>query len=216
MFTGIVEAVGTVTDVVDDGARSRLTIQSVSLGSDLQHGESIAVDGVCLTVANEFETDGGASIPAPAEASADAVTMVWHADVMHITRETTTLGDVAPGRRVNLERALRADGRLGGHIMQGHVDGTAELISRDSQPDWDDFTFVLPADLVRYVVPKGSIALNGVSLTVAALEGDRATVSLIPTTLADTTLGDLSMGDHVNVEVDVMGKYVESMLAARS
>src|SRR5690606_14235391 len=136
--------------------------------------------------------------------------------VMKITRDTTTLNDVAPGRRVNLERALRADGRLGGHIMQGHVDGSAELVARDSQTEWDDFTFVLPADLVRYVVPKGSIALNGVSLTVAALEGDRATVSLIPTTLADTTLGDLAIGDRVNVEVDVMGKYVESMLAARS
>lgn len=197
MFTGIVEAVGSVTDVVDDGARSRLTIRSEGFGTDLVHGESIAVDGVCLTVAGQGEG-------------------TWLADVMRITRETTTLGDVAPGRRVNLERALRADGRLGGHVMQGHVDGSAKLVSRDSQAEWDDFTFALPAALVRYVVPKGSIALNGVSLTVAALEGDRATVSLIPTTLADTTLGALTVGDHVNVEVDVMGKYVESMLAARS
>lgn len=197
MFTGIVEAVGTVVDVVDDGARSQLTIRSEGFGSDLVHGESIAVDGVCLTVAGQTD---------------DA----WVADVMRVTRTTTTLGDVDAGRQVNLERALRADGRLGGHIMQGHVDGQAELIARDSQAEWDDFTFALPADLVRYVVPKGSIALNGVSLTVAALEGSHATVSLIPTTLADTTLGGLDLGDHVNVEVDVMGKYVESMLEARS
>lgn len=202
MFTGIVEAIGTVVDVVDDGARSRLTIQTDSFGTDLVHGESIAVDGVCLTVAEHSEGEGQ--------------TGVWFADVMRITRETTTLGDVAPGRRVNLERALRVDGRLGGHIMQGHVDGAAELVARDSQAEWDDLTFLLPADLVRYVVPKGSIALSGVSLTVAALDGGRATVSLIPTTLADTTLGALAVGDSVNVEVDVMGKYVESMLAARS
>jgi riboflavin synthase len=197
MFTGIVETVGTVVDVVDEGTRSRLTIAHAGLGSDLQHGESIAVDGVCLTVAGQ---------------TADA----WVADVMRITRDTTTLGAVTAGTTVNLERALRADGRLGGHIMQGHVDGQATLIARDSQAEWDDFTFELPEDLVRYVVPKGSIALNGVSLTVAALNGSHATVSLIPTTLADTTLGGLVPGDRVNVEVDVMGKYVESMLAARS
>ncbi len=197
MFTGIVEAVGTVQNVVDDGSRSRLTITAEGFVGDLVHGESIAVDGVCLTVAGET-SDG------------------WIADVMRVTRETTTLNNVAGGTRVNLERALRADGRLGGHIMQGHVDGLAQLVERDSHPEWDDFTFELPTDLVRYVVPKGSIALNGVSLTVAALDGNRATVSLIPTTLADTTLGEVAIGDHVNVEVDVVGKYVESMLEARS
>ncbi|WP_084039976.1 riboflavin synthase [Demequina sp. NBRC 110053] len=197
MFTGIVEAVGIIEEVIDDGARSRLTIRSDGFGSDLVHGESISVDGVCLTVAGQGEG-------------------TWAADVMRITRTTTTLGLAERGRAVNLERALRADGRLGGHIMQGHVDGRAELIARDSQDEWDDFTFALPADLVRYVVPKGSIALNGVSLTVAALDGSHATVSLIPTTLSDTTLGALRTGDLVNVEVDVMGKYVESMLAARS
>lgn len=197
MFTGIVETVGTVLDVTDDGARSRVTFRKEGFGDDLTHGESIAVDGVCLTVA---------------EQTADA----WVADVMRVTLETTTLSDIAPGRKVNLERALRADARLGGHIMQGHVDGLARLVVRDSQPDWDDFTFELPDDLVRYVVHKGSIALNGVSLTVAMLEGNRATVSLIPTTLADTTLGTLTVGDHVNVEVDVLGKYVESMLRARA
>src|SRR5690554_1704795 len=197
MFTGIVETVGAVVDVVDEGARSRITFRKDGFGSDLVHGESIAVDGVCLTVASQTDDE-------------------WVADVMRITRETTTLDAIAPGSAVNLERALRADGRLGGHIMQGHVDGLATLESRDSQPEWDDFVLLLPDDLVRYVVPKGSIALNGVSLTVAMLDGNRATVSLIPTTLADTTLGALAVGDHVNVEVDVMGKYVESMLQARA
>lgn len=197
MFTGIVEAVGTVVDVTDEGARSRVTFRKDGFGSDLVHGESIAVDGVCLTVASQTD---------------DA----WVADVMRVTLETTTLAKIAPGTSVNLERALPVGGRLGGHIMQGHVDGLATLVARDSQPEWDDFTLELPEDLVRYVVPKGSIALNGVSLTVAVLEGNRATVSLIPTTLADTTLGTLAVGDHVNVEVDVMGKYVESMLQARA
>lgn len=197
MFTGIVETVGTVVDVVDEGARSRLTIRKDGLGDDLVHGESISVDGVCLTVA---------------EQSDDA----WVADVMRVTRETSTLGNVVPGATVNLERALRADGRLGGHIMQGHVDGIATLVARDSQPEWDDFVLEIPDELVRYVVPKGSIALNGVSLTVAQLDGNRVTVSLIPTTLADTTLGALTVGNHVNVEVDVLGKYVESMLQARA
>lgn len=197
MFTGIVEAVGTVVDVVEQGARSRVTFRKEGFDSDLAHGESIAVDGVCLTVAEQTH---------------DA----WVADVMRVTLDTTTLSNIAPGRTVNIERALRADGRLGGHIMQGHVDGLATLVARDSQPEWDDFVLEIPEDLVRYVVPKGSIALNGVSLTVATLEGNRATVSLIPTTLADTTLGTLTVGDHVNVEVDVMGKYVESMLQARA
>jgi len=148
MFTGIVEAMGTVTSVAEDGARSQLTISTPGWGADLQHGESIAVDGVCLTVAKHTGDE-------------------WIADVMRITRELTTLGSVQPGARVNLERAMRADGRFGGHILQGHVDGIATLVARDSQPDWDDLTFEIPEHLARYVVAKGSIALNGTSLTVA-------------------------------------------------
>ncbi|MDN4473323.1 riboflavin synthase [Demequina zhanjiangensis] len=197
MFTGIVESVGTVMAVTDNGAQSQIAISSPGFGDDFVHGESIAVDGVCLTVAKH---------------SGDT----WIADVMRVTRETTTLADVAIGQRVNLERAMRPDGRLGGHMMQGHVDGIAELVSRDSQPDWTDLTFRVPAELERYVVVKGSIALNGVSLTVAALEGDLATVSLIPTTLAETGFGEMAVGAKANVEVDVIGKYVEKMLAARS
>jgi len=155
------------------------------------------VTGVCLTVAKHTGDE-------------------WTADVMRITRETTSLGEVAVGDRVNLERAMRADGRLGGHLMQGHVDATATLVARDSQPDWEDLTFEIPESIARYVVPKGSIALNGVSLTVAGLDANRATVSLIPTTLVDTTFGDAEVGLKVNVEVDVIAKYVERMLADRS
>ena len=196
MFTGIVEAVGTVTAIAEHGAQSQLTISTPGWGGDLEFGESIAVNGVCLTVAKHSGDE-------------------WLADVMRVTRSTTTLGNVQPGARVNLERALRADARLGGHIMQGHVDGTAELVARDSQPDWDDLTFRISPDYARYVVRKGSIALNGTSLTVAELEGDLVTVSLIPTTLVETTFGDAKVGDLANVEVDVVGKYVERMLGER-
>jgi len=196
MFTGIVEAVGTVTAIAEHGAQSQLTISTPGWGGDLEFGESIAVNGVCLTVAKHSGDE-------------------WLADVMRVTRSTTTLGDVQPGARVNLERALRADARLGGHIMQGHVDGTAELVARDSQPDWDDLTFRIAPEYARYVVRKGSIALNGVSLTVAELQGDLVTVSLIPTTLVETTFGDAKVGDLANVEVDVVGKYVERMLGER-
>ncbi|WP_062078849.1 riboflavin synthase [Demequina globuliformis] len=197
MFTGIVEAVGTVESVSDAGAQAQFTIHTDGFGEELVHGESIAVNGVCLTVAKHTGD-------------------TWLADVMKITLDTTSLGDLKAGDRVNIERAMRADGRLGGHIMQGHVDGTAVLIARDSQPDWDNLTFALPDDLLRYVVRKGSIALNGVSLTVAELEGNEATVSLIPTTLTETIFGEAKVGDRANVEVDVLGKYVEKMLGERA
>ncbi len=195
MFTGIVESIGTVTAVADHGAQSQISIQSPGFGDDFEYGESIAVNGVCLTVAKH---------------SGDT----WIADVMKITRETSTLGDIEPGSRVNLERAMRPTARLGGHIMQGHVDGMATLVARDSQPDWEDLTFEIPADLLKYVVRKGSIALNGVSLTVAELVEDRVTVSLIPTTLNETVFGDMQPGARANVEVDVIAKYVERMMEA--
>jgi riboflavin synthase len=181
---------GTITSVDESGAQAKITISSPGFGDDLQHGESVAVNGVCLTVAQH--SDGA-----------------WVADVMRITRETTTLGEAAAGQRVNLERALRADGRMGGHIVQGHVDGVATLVRRDSAEEWDDLTFSVPSEVQRYVVTKGSICLDGVSLTVAALDGPDVTVSLIPTTLTDTILGALAIGDRVNVEVDVLAKYVE-------
>jgi len=193
MFTGIVEALGTVTAVESGEASSRLHLSSAHIDGDLVHGESIAVNGVCLTVTSH---DGGG----------------WVSDVMRITLETTNIGDLTAGATVNLERATRSDGRLGGHIMQGHVDGVATLVTRDSQPEWDDLTFSVPRDLLKYVVRKGSIALNGVSLTVAKLADDAVTVSLIPTTLAETNLGALAPGDRVNIEVDVIAKYVERMM----
>src|SRR6478735_2892022 len=196
MFTGLVEAVGTVTGIAEHGAQAQLTIATPGWGGDLEFGESIAVNGVCLTVAKHTGDE-------------------WLADVMRVTLETTSLGGVAVGERVNLERALRADARLGGHIMQGHVDGTAELVRNDSQPDWTDLSFRIDPAYSRYVVRKGSIALNGVSLTVADLVDDVVTVSLIPTTLAETNLSELAIGSIVNVEVDVVGKYVERMLGDR-
>ncbi len=193
MFTGIVESIGTVASVEDHGVSSRFLLTAPDLGDDIAHGESIAVNGVCLTVA-AHEAGG------------------WAFDVMRITEDTTTLGALEPGSKVNLERAMRVDGRLGGHIMQGHVDGVATLTTRDSQPEWDDLTFTVPRELLRYVALKGSISLNGVSLTVAGLVDDAVTVSLIPTTLTETTLGNLVAGDQVNVEVDVIAKYVERMM----
>lgn len=196
MFTGLVEAVGTVTAIAEHGAQAQLTIATPGWGGDLDYGESISVDGVCLTVAKHSGDE-------------------WVADVMRVTLQTTSLGTLAVGAQVNLERALRADARLGGHIMQGHADGTAVLVSKDSQPDWTDLGFRIEPGYSRYVVRKGSIALNGVSLTVAELDGDVATVSLIPTTLAETNLGELAVGATVNVEVDVIGKYVERMLGER-
>lgn len=196
MFTGIVEALGVVTAIEEEGARARLTID-VPEYSTFTPGESIAVNGVCLTVA----THAGSA---------------WTADLMRVTLETTALGALRTGDRANLERAVPAGGRLGGHIMQGHVDGVATLVARDSQPEWDDLTFAIPEDLTRYVVAKGSIALNGVSLTVAHLDGDRVTVSLIPTTLAETTFGGFAVGDRANVEVDVVAKYVEKLVGAHA
>ena len=197
MFTGIVETTGRVTSVDEFESTSRLTISAPGLAESLTVGESVAVDGVCLTVAR---VEGSA----------------WTSDVMRVTRETTTLGSCATGRRVNLERALRADSRMGGHFLQGHVDGIATLLTRDSGPEWDDLTFQVPPSLARYIVTKGSVAIDGVSLTVAALDNDQVTVSLIPTTLEATSLGEKRPGDKANLEVDVIGKYVESLLGGRT
>lgn len=197
MFTGIIEAVGTVDAVEVSGSAARLTISSPDFVGALVNGESVAVDGVCLTVA---AIDGSR----------------WEADVMRITREVTTLGAAAAKGRVNLERAVRADSRLGGHIVQGHVDGVATLEARETGPEWDDLTFRLPPGLARYVVSKGSIAINGTSLTAAALDGDLLTVSLIPTTLTHTTFGNSRVGDRANIEVDILAKYVEGLLKGRA
>ena len=198
MFTGIVEELGTITAVTAQGEAGTITVSAPAFAGELQHGESIAVNGVCLTVAS-FDAQG-----------------TWTADLMAITRSTTTLGSVAAGDRVNLERAVRADGRLGGHMLLGHADGTGTVVSRESTDEWDDIAVDLPEEVARYAVAKGSIAINGVSLTVAKIAGTQITVSLIPTTLSDTNLGSLAVGDTVNLEADIIGKYVERFVGERA
>lgn len=198
MFTGIVEEAGEITDVVrlpDDALRIVVRGRTVTQGT--RHGESISVNGVCLTV-TEVGDD------------------TFAADVMRETLMRSSLRDARAGMRVNLERAVLPTARLGGHIVQGHVDGTGTLLSRVSSEHWDVLRFGAPAELMRYLVDKGSIAIDGVSLTVSAVDpsADWFEVSLIPTTLSLTTLGDREVGDMVNLEVDVIAKYVEGLLRA--
>ena len=196
MFTGIVEEAGQITEVVhlpDDALR--LVVRGDVVTEGTRHGDSISVNGVCLTVT-------------------DLVDGTFSADVMRETLVRSSLRDARPGMRVNLERAVLPTARLGGHIVQGHVDGTGTLVSRQSSEHWDVLRFGVPATLMRYLVDKGSIAVDGVSLTVSAVdpEGPWFEVSLIPTTLAMTTLGEREVGDRVNLEVDVIAKYVEGLL----
>lgn len=193
MFTGIVEEIGDITGIDRCGDSVRLKVGASRVLEDAHRGDSIAVNGVCLTVA---EIDKGNFL----------------ADCMQETLDRSSLGDLDVGSRVNLERAMLANGRLGGHIMQGHVDSTAPLLDRTPSENWDVLRFSLPAALTRYVVEKGSIALNGTSLTVSARGEDWFEVSLIPTTLRETTHGELAPGDLVNIEVDVLAKYVERMM----
>ena len=193
MFTGIVEELGSVQAVTDLGDAARLSIAGPTVTSDARPGDSIAVNGVCLTVV-------------------DLVDGAFTADVMLETLRRSSLGSVVPGSPVNLERAARVDSRLGGHIMQGHVDGVATVRTVEPTENWTTVSFALPADLARYVVEKGSIAVDGVSLTVVHVDDESFSVSLIPTTLAHTTLGTRRPGDVVNIEVDVIAKYVERLL----
>ena len=193
MFTGIVEELGQVV-ALDHGADSaRLSVAGPLVTSDAVHGASIAVNGVCLTV---VEHDDGQ----------------FTVDVMAETLARSSLGDLVAGDPVNLERAMPASGRFGGHVVQGHVDGTATILQRRPGDRWEVVVFSLPAELARYVVEKGSITVDGVSLTVANVGPDSFSVSLIPTTLALTTLGHKGTGERVNLEVDVIAKYVERLL----
>jgi riboflavin synthase len=194
MFTGIVEELGEVTALTDLGDSVRLTVHGPAVVNGAADGDSIAVNGVCLTVV---------------EATADG----FSADVMRETLDRSCLGALAAGDPVNLERPMRLDGRLGGHLVQGHVDGTGTILSRTASEHWEVVRVSLPADLARYVVHKGSVTVDGVSLTVASLDDTSFTVSLIPTTLARTTLGSKQAGAPVNLEVDVVAKYVERLLA---
>jgi riboflavin synthase len=197
MFTGIVEELGTVTAVEDLGDAARLRVAGPLVVSDARPGDSIAVNGVCLTVV----AVGG-----------DGFT----ADVMKETLDRSALGTRAEGDPVHQERAATLGSRLGGHLVQGHVDGVGTVTARQPAEHWETVTFAVPAGLTRYVVEKGSITVDGVSLTVAAVDTDRVSVGLIPTTLALTTLGRRGVGAPVNLEVDVIAKYVEKMLGARS
>ncbi len=193
MFTGLIEEIGTVEELVPLGDAVRIAVRAPKVTQDAAVGDSIAVDGVCLTVVDN---------------AADTFT----ADVMRETLDRSRLGSYAPGSRVNLERALAAGQRMGGHIVQGHVDGVAEVVSRTASEHWEVVRFTLPQQLDRYVVEKGSIAVNGTSLTVSAVSDGYFEVSLIPTTLSESTAGALQPGDPVNLEVDVVAKYVEKMV----
>ncbi|GAA3468088.1 riboflavin synthase [Nonomuraea roseola] len=196
MFTGIVEELGEIVSIEPHGEAARLAVRGKVVTSDAKHGDSIAVNGVCLTVV-------------------DVEDEVFTVDVMRETLNRSSLKNAQAGARVNLERAVRADQRLGGHIVQGHVDGTAALLSRERGELWDDVRFSLPRELNRYVAEKGSIAVDGISLTVTSVDEDSFGVSLIPTTLELTTLGARREGDLVNLEVDVIAKYVEKLVVTK-
>ena len=200
MFTGIVEELGVVEAVIDQGDAVRLTVRGPHVVVDAGLGDSISVNGCCLTVAERDQE-------------------TFTADVMHETLAKTSLGGLEVGSRVNLERAVTAATRLGGHIVQGHVDGTGTVVARTPSEHWELVRVGLPAGLARDLVPKGSITVDGVSLTVVDVDdagsgpdGATFTVSLIPETLARTTLGSRQPGDPVNLEVDVIAKYVERLL----
>lgn len=202
MFTGIVEELGEVVGFEPLDGAARVTVRGPLVTQDAGHGDSLSVNGVCLTVTGL--RDG-----------------TFTADVMLETLSRSSLSELQPGSTVNLERPMRLDGRLGGHLVQGHVDGTGTIISRSPAEHWDVVRLSLPAALARYVVEKGSVSVDGVSLTVTAT-GDGVTtaggeppwfeVSLIPETLERTTLGRKQPGDTVNLEVDVIAKYVEKLL----
>ncbi|MEU3348464.1 riboflavin synthase [Streptomyces sp. NPDC006700] len=197
MFTGIVEELGEVTAVEDLGDAARFRLRGPVVTEGARHGDSIAVNGVCLTV---VEHEGEE----------------FTADVMAETLKRSSLGVLTTGSRVNLERPTAVGARLGGHIVQGHVDGTGTILDRTPSEHWEIVRISLPADLARYVVEKGSITVDGISLTVVEAGDEHFTVSLIPTTLALTTLGLKQAGDPVNLEVDVVAKYVERLLGDRA
>jgi riboflavin synthase len=193
VFTGIVEESGTVLETTAD----RLVVSGLLVTKDAARGDSIAVNGVCLTVV-EVRDD------------------TFTADVMPETWQRSALGRLRPGDRVNLERAATPSTRLGGHLVQGHVDGVGTVAAREPGDGWESVRIAVPPALARYLVEKGSVSVDGVSLTVIAAGPDWFTVGLIPTTLEVTTLGRRQVGDPVNLEVDVVAKYVEKLLGSRS
>jgi len=196
MFTGIVVELGRIVSMDWHGEGAVIAVRAPTVSADARHGDSIAVSGVCLTVT---EVDGD----------------VFTADVMKETFDRSALGSLAVGDEVNLEPAVTPATRLGGHIVQGHVDGVGTVLSRTPGQRWEDVRIGLPDGLARYVVEKGSIGVDGISLTVTAVDERSFQVSLIPTTLALTTLGRKQVGALVNLEVDVIAKYVEKLVGVR-
>ncbi|AQX16140.1 riboflavin synthase subunit alpha [Tessaracoccus lapidicaptus] len=193
MFTGIIEELGEVVEIRHLEDSAVVTVRGPLVTSDATHGSSIAVNGVCLTVTG---LDGD----------------LFMVDVMAESLRRTSLGGLTPGDRVNLERAMGSDGRFGGHIVQGHVDGTGRILSRTPGEQWEVVEISCPAEVQRYLVEKGSVTVDGVSLTVFDIRPDRFTVSLIPTTLELTTLGPAAVGAVVNLEADILGKYIVAHL----
>jgi riboflavin synthase len=196
MFTGLIEELGQVAAIEPQQDAMRLTIKGNITLSDLKRGDSIAVNGACLT-AVEIDAHG------------------FTADVMQETLDKTALGSLKVGSPVNLERAMNAATRFGGHMVLGHVDGVGHFVSRELSDNWHWVRIELPADLMRYVVLKGSVTIDGISLTVNEVEGNVIGLSLIPETLKLTTLGSKGPGDQVNIEVDVMAKHIEKLMDAR-
>jgi riboflavin synthase len=197
MFTGIVEELGTISGVRDLGDSIRLQVSGNLVRSDLAQGESISVNGACLTAA-ELTADG------------------FVADVMLETLNRTSLRGITVGDKVNLERAMSGAGRFGGHVVQGHVDGVGEIISREPSDNWEVVKVRIPSELAKYVVHKGSITFDGVSLTVNDISDDVVSLSLIPETLRLTTLGQKGVGAKLNVEADILAKHIEKLIEARS
>jgi len=199
MFTGIIEEVGRVTRIAHEKDNHRLTVSSSGLAKELRNGDSIAVSGVCLTAVDIK----------PDLVSFDLAAETWN---------LTSFSRIEEGALVNLELPMRADGRFGGHIVQGHVDGTGKFLALDPIPNADDYwlRIEIPAELARYVIHKGSLSIEGISLTVAKIEGTRVTVAIIPHTVEMTNLKSLKPGDPVNLEVDMIAKYVEKMMRGES
>jgi riboflavin synthase len=197
MFTGIIEELGSVVAIEEQPDAKRITFSGPLVTSDVGRGDSIAVNGACLT-------------------AVEIASGTFTADVMHETLRLTALGSLSVGSVVNLERAMNAATRFGGHMVLGHVDGVGELVSRKPSENWEWVTIRIPAELMKYVVLKGSITIDGISLTVNEVISDTVSFSLIPETLRLTTLGPKGVGDLVNVEVDIMAKHIEKLIESRN
>ncbi len=193
MFTGIVETTGSIQTLDGDGEGLRLTVEAPSMAPDLAEGDSVAVNGVCLTVVDHGDRE-------------------FSVEIVPETVSRTTFGNLRAGDRVNLERPLRLSDRLDGHLVQGHVDGVGRIAAREERGNSLWYEVEIPDDLTPFVIEKGSIALDGISLTIASLTGSLAAVSIIPHTASITTFGDRQSGDEVNIEVDMVGRYVASLL----